>query len=193
MKHITILVMTWIIVGLYFISPTKAALEDPLTTIELEIPVHFLAPDGSDLRAEAGTYTIEPAEEWIRLISGARHDALLIEATKGMHAMELEHTMGLSVPGETEEEKDLHHVMLLLPGGQSSRSDSGTYSGIRPRGFFRKDIEQRVKNKCQSRPIRKLGPRRKKPRPSRKALLSGRRNRSQQSAKKGITQVKKWQ
>ena len=44
-----------------------ATMTDPLTTIELETPVHFLAPDGSDLLVEAGTYAIEPAEAWIRL------------------------------------------------------------------------------------------------------------------------------
>ena len=115
----------------------------PLTTIELENPVHFLAPDGSDLLIEAGTYSVEPAEEWIRVMSGERHDALLIEARKGTHELELEHTMAMSLPGKTEDEKDNHYVMLLLPGGQSLEA-TGTYSGIRARGFF-KNTFNRVK------------------------------------------------
>ena len=47
-----------------------STITDPLTTIELEAPVHFLAPDGSSLLVEAGTYSVEPAEEWIRVMSG---------------------------------------------------------------------------------------------------------------------------
>ena len=117
------------------ISNTHAAITDPLTTIELETPIHFLAPDGSDLRIEAGTYTIEPAEEWIRLISGSRHNARLIEATKGTHTLELPDALALSVGGTTDEHKDLHHVILLLPSGESLES-TGTYSGIRPRGVL---------------------------------------------------------
>ena len=142
MKQINLLLLTCVIIlSLHFVDTAKAALDNPLTTIELETPVHFLAPDGSDLRVDAGTYAIEPAEEWIRLMSGARHDAVLVEATKGTHEMELEHTMGLSVPGETEQEKDLHHVMLLLPGGQSLEA-TGTYSGIRHRGFLKKTFNK---------------------------------------------------
>jgi hypothetical protein len=51
-------------------------------TITLEKSVHFTTPDGSDVVVEPGTYTIEAAEEWLRLISGERRDALLLEATK---------------------------------------------------------------------------------------------------------------
>ncbi|MGB0910065.1 MAG: hypothetical protein ACPGYT_06855 [Nitrospirales bacterium] len=146
MKKIQTLLVFLIVYGL-FITHSLAAISDHLTTIELETPVHFLAPDGSDLRVEVGTYTIEPAEEWIRLMSGERHDAVLIEAMNGTHKLELEHSMGLSVPGETEEESDLHHVTLLLPGGQSLDA-TGTYSGIRHRGFL-KNTFHNVKKKAK--------------------------------------------
>ena len=145
MRTIYTLLICLMIFGLVF-SKSHAATSDPLTTVELETPVHFLAPDGSDLRVESGSYTIEPAEEWIRLISGARHDAVLIEATKGTHELELEQPMGLSVPGETEEEADLHHITLLLPDGHSLDA-SGSYSGIRHRGFL-KNTFNNVKKKA---------------------------------------------
>ena len=162
MKHINLLMMTWVIFfSFHFVDTAKATLDNPLTTVELDTPVHFLAPDGSDLRVEAGTYAIEPAEEWIRLMSGDRHDALLIEAAKGTHEMELEHTMGLSIPGETEEEKDFHYVMLMLPNGQSLEA-TGTYSGVRPRGFFNqafKTVKTRVKRAYKkSRSLSNKGP-----------------------------------
>ncbi len=148
MKNFNILITLFFSLGLLgAFTNSYAALEDPLMTIELETPVHFLAPDGSDLVVESGTYSIEPAEEWIRLMSGERHDAVLIEATKGTHGLELEQTMSLSVPGETAEESDLHHVTLLLPNGQSLDA-TGTYSGIRHRGFLRNTFNN-VKKKAR--------------------------------------------
>ena len=135
LKWILGVAFTLLILGAGLTS--HAAITDPLTTIELDKPVHFLAPDGSDVRMDAGTYTIEPAEEWIRLMTGERHDAILIEAKKGSHELEIEHTTAISIPGKSEGQEDHHYVMLLLPGGQSLDA-TGTYSGIRGRGFFKK-------------------------------------------------------
>ena len=142
MKKFKVLITLFVTLALLnIVGQSKATLVDPLTTIELETPVHFLAPDGSNVLVEAGTYSVEPAEEWIRVMSGERHDALLIEASKGTHKLELEQVMAMSVPGETEDEKDNLYVMLLLPGGQSLEA-TGTYSGIRPRGFFKNTFNQ---------------------------------------------------
>jgi hypothetical protein len=136
MRHFIGLTILFVSLGLLSSTTNvQAALSDPLTTIELDTPVHFLAPDGSDLVVEAGTYAIEPAEEWIRLMSGERHDALLIEAKQGSHELAIEDTLALSIPGTAGGQADNHYVMLLLPGGQSLES-TGTYSGIRPRGLF---------------------------------------------------------
>ena len=161
MKNMKLFITLYL--SLYLLGITvqsHAALKDPLTTIDIETPVHFPSPDGSDLRVEAGTYAIEPAEEWIRLISGERHDALLIEAQKATHEMELEHAIAMSVPGESEDQLDHHYVMLLLPGGQSLEA-TGTYSGIRPRGFFHKafnKIKRRAKQAYKkSRSLSKKG------------------------------------
>ncbi len=140
----TLVLSLWLVSGL---ATAHAALSDPLTTIELETPVHFLAPDGSDLMVDAGTYTIEPAEEWIRLMSGERHDAVLIEAKKGTHELELTEILALSVPGTEDDSQDLHHVILLLPNGNSLES-TGTYSGIRPRGLFDQAVKK-VKKKAK--------------------------------------------
>lgn len=116
------------------------------TRVMLEQPVHFLAPDGSDLVIKPGTYSVEPAEEWIRLMAGQeRHDAQLIEARASSHTLELEHTLAMSLPGESEEEADLHHILVLLPGGKSLEA-TGTYSGIRPRGFFRVLLTPKLEN-----------------------------------------------
>ena len=106
-----------------------------------------MAPDGSDLVVKAGTYGIEPAEEWIRLMSGERHDAVLIEANKGTHELELPEPLALSVSGTDDDSQDLHHIILLLPNGESLES-TGTFSGIRQRGFFNNAVNN-VKKKAK--------------------------------------------
>ena len=105
------------------------------TSIILENAVHFLDADGSDVTVSPGTYEVESAEEWVRLVPGERRDALLIEADRQTHALEIDSPLAMGFPGDTKEEADLHFVMLLLPDGQSLEA-TGTYSGIRPRGFL---------------------------------------------------------
>ena len=38
------------------------------TTVTLDQPVHFLTAEGSDVVLDAGTYTIEAAEEWLLMV-----------------------------------------------------------------------------------------------------------------------------
>jgi len=109
--------------------------DDP-TTIILEKPVHFLATDGSDVVAEPGNYSVESAQEWLRLIPGhERRDALLIEAKADTHDVDLEIPMAMAIPGGTLQELNLLNVQLLLPGGNSLEAQ-GTYDGIRPRSWL---------------------------------------------------------
>lgn len=121
--------------GLFFFPLNVQAFpSDPLTTVDLESPVHFLAADGSDVEIPSGTYGVESAEEWIRLVPEERRNAFLIEANRRTHPLNIESPVAMSFPGENESEADFHFVMLLLPGGESLEA-AGTYSGIRPRGF----------------------------------------------------------
>jgi hypothetical protein len=93
--------------------------------------VHFLSPGDDDVVVNPGTYQIEQAEEWLRLISGERTDAILIQAQPITHEERLASVQVLSVSGE----EDRHHLLLLFPDGHGMES-VGTYSGIRPRGGF---------------------------------------------------------
>lgn len=121
----------------------QSLITDPMT-IYLEKPVHFLSPDGSDLLTQPGTYRVEAAETWIRLIPGERRDAILLEARQDTHEGSMDLSVALSLPGNAEEEADLHYVVLLLPDGQSLQA-IGTYSGIRQRGLFQ-NIAKGAKN-----------------------------------------------
>ena len=167
---------------------SHATVTDPLITIDIETPVHFLAPDGSPLIAEPGTYTAESAEEWLSLVPGERHNALLIETKKGTHQLELPDALALSVGGTEEDHKDLHHVILLLPNGQSLES-TGSYSGIRPRGFFGNAINN-VKKQA-NRAYKKARSTAKKTISKTKSTTKRARKQVQKSARQGIAQAKK--
>ena len=130
-----------IALGLVLLTPilqAHASAFDEPTTIALEKPVYFLAPDGSSLVVQKGHYSVEAAQEWIRLIPGKkRNDALLIEAKKETHDVGSEIPIALSIPGDSLEELNLHHIQLLLPNGTSLEA-TGTYDGVRSRGFLSK-------------------------------------------------------
>lgn len=116
--------------------PAQASVPDEATTITLDQPVHFLGTDGSDVVAEPGNYSVEAAQEWLRLIPGTeRRDALLIEAQKGTHEVKVEIPIVISTPGSEPDELDVLVVQLLNPDGTSMVA-TGTYSGIQSRGLF---------------------------------------------------------
>jgi hypothetical protein len=116
--------------------PAHAEVPDETTTITLEQPVHFIGTDGSEVVANPGEYSVEAAQEWLRLIPGTeRRDALLVEAQPGTHEVKVEIPIVLSTPGSEPDELDVHVVQLLNPDGTSMVA-SGTYSGIQSRGLF---------------------------------------------------------
>lgn len=110
---------------------------EDLATITLERAVHFMGPDGSPVVVQPGSYTLEPAKEWLRLIpEGESHLTVLVEARQGTPVAQVEETLALSLPGTTEQELDLHHLALLRPN-QPSLEATGSYSGVQPRDIFR--------------------------------------------------------
>ena len=129
------------LVLLSLISTAHASVLDPLTSITIDQPVHFLASDGSDVVTGPGKYSVEPAGKWIRLIPGKEGDGLLIEAHQSSHELPLDHPLAMAFSGDDETERDHKYVILLLPGGQSLES-TGTHSGIRPRGTMEEMFEK---------------------------------------------------
>ncbi|MCA9468460.1 MAG: hypothetical protein KC643_23880, partial [Nitrospira sp.] len=113
-----------------------ASVPDETTTITLDKAVHFLGTDGSDVVANPGEYSVETAQEWLRLIPGTqRRDALLIESQKGTHEVGVEVPIVISTPGTEPDALDVHVVQYLNPDGTSLVA-TGTYSGIQSRGLF---------------------------------------------------------
>ena len=142
--------------------PTEVELSGSPTTITFEKAVHFIAPDGSPVVADPGSYTAEVAQDWIRLVPGKeRHNALLVEAQKGTNDTEVDELIALSLPGSTEKELDLHHIMLMLPTGHTLEA-TGSYSGIQPRGWFSRAFKNAKKTVGRSykkarRTVKKVG------------------------------------
>jgi hypothetical protein len=115
--------------------PAQASVPDETTTITLDQAVHFFGTDGSDVVADPGDYSVEAAQEWLRLIPGTeRRNAMLIEAQRETHDVKVEIPIVLSTPGTEPDETDVHVVQFLNPDGTSLVA-TGTYSGIQSRGF----------------------------------------------------------
>ena len=132
MKNLRILFALLSLGLLSVIAQSNAALVDPLTTIELDTPVYFLAPDGSNVLIQPGTYIVEAAEEWLRVIPGKRRDALLLKAMRTQHNEDLRSAKAVYQYGEADE----YRIVLLLPGGKGLEA-IGSVSGIRSRAVRR--------------------------------------------------------
>lgn len=112
----------------------QSLITDPMK-IYLEKPVHFMSPAGNGFEVPIGTYTVENAGEGIRLMTPEKEEGLLLEAQQDTNDGALETSVALSLPGDAEEEADLHYIVLMAPTGESLQA-FGTYSGIQQRGLF---------------------------------------------------------
>ena len=116
-------------------------------TIELEKTVHFLTPGGEDVVVDPGTYEVEAADEWLRLIPqrGHRIDAILMNAQVGKHEEVIK-----SPHAKSEQRgEDQHLVALMLPNGTTLEA-VGSYSGVSSRG-----LSSRLRRPLRKRLIRK--------------------------------------
>jgi len=105
-----------------------------LTMVELPTAIHFLTPAGEDIEMGPGTYEVEAAESWLKLVpeGQGRAEAVLLEATAGTHD-ETVTEPAVRLEGEPDN-PDVFHLGLLLADGTGLEA-IGTKSGIRPRGL----------------------------------------------------------
>ena len=105
--------------------------------LTLERSAHFTMADGSDVVIEPGTYQVEAADPWLRLIPGERQECLIIGGYQNVHH---EEEMSTSQSSDFLVEGDDNAVVqLLLPGGQGLEA-VGSASGIRSRAVKRSRI-----------------------------------------------------
>jgi len=105
-------------------------------TVTFGRPVHFLAPDGSDVEVEAGAYEVDsPGELRLRLSPVAGAAPLFIQALPTTHSEAVESPVVLTVVTD----EDITHVVLLL-SDKTALDAPGSLSGIRSRT----DVPQRL-------------------------------------------------
>lgn len=149
-------VLIFILFGVQFSRGLTAELSSKVT-VTAEQAIHFLAPDGSDVVLQAGTYEVTAAENWLQLIpsGGDRKDAILLDAEARENEEEVSTPHALMSPGEDD---DWQHVVLLLPGRRSLEA-LGTLSGIRPRGVVRLNQTQiRARLQRIQKPVATIAP-----------------------------------
>ena len=112
--------------------PTLATEGGSTTTVTLEKATRFMAADGSDVLVKPGTYELEAADTWLRLIPGERRDALLLEAHRYEHKEILHTPKAVMTEGEGNDPR----LVLLLPEGKGLEA-IGSASGIRSRAVKR--------------------------------------------------------
>ena len=131
-----------------------------LPTVELTASIHFLTPGGEDVLVPAGTYHIEPAESWLKLLpaGGTRSAMVLIEANQGRHEELVTEAFVLAEPEEPD--ADIFHLAVLLPDGTGLEA-VGSSSGIRSRKarltfLQRRTLKSPTRQKRQTRQPLKL-------------------------------------
>ncbi len=104
-----------------------------LTTVTIEKPVHFSAPDGADVLAAPGRYQVDSIEgATLRLMPvDAASSPLIVAAMATTHGEALAAPVALAVPDEAEQ--TLLHLVLLLPEGKGLDA-AGSLTAVRPRG-----------------------------------------------------------
>jgi hypothetical protein len=109
----------------------KPSALDP-TEIQITEPLHFSAPDGSDVAVQAGTYKVEQASDsQLRLVSTANAPPVMLSA----HATRSTSDVPSPVALGTLFESEVYHLILLLPGNNALEAH-GSVSGVQSRGIF---------------------------------------------------------
>ena len=129
------------------VGPTLALAETTsTTTVQLSTAIHFLNPAGDDVEVGPGTYQVEPAESWLKIVPEGEEAtaAVLIEASRGTHEEEITKQAVRLEPSATN--LDVVHLALLLPDGTGLEA-VGTRSGIRPRGLALSFLKKQTTSK----------------------------------------------
>jgi hypothetical protein len=127
-KVMCILILGWVS---FLASSVLANVSGQSISIMIDQPIHFWGVDGSDALIAPGTYTVEAADTWLRLVPGERRDAILLDAEVVMH----QEAIVEPVASLTSVDNDTQEIALLLPGGTGLKA-LGTYSGVLSRGVY---------------------------------------------------------
>jgi hypothetical protein len=104
-------------------------------TITLEKDVYFVSPSGDPVVVESGTYEVQAAEAWLRLIPQGRERAqsILLKA----NVLHLDAMLNTAKAESQQVGEDQHLLTLLLSDGTVLAAE-GSYSGVRSRGLLQR-------------------------------------------------------
>jgi len=107
----------------------KPSAQDP-TAIQIDQPLHFSAPDGSDVVVQAGTYQVQQApNSQLQLVSATAAPPILLSAQTMRSTPDVSKPVALGTLYESE----VYHLILLLPG-KDALETHGSVSGVVSRG-----------------------------------------------------------
>ena len=126
--RLTLMTLSMVVTLIVVPHPALAA-----STFTLEQPVYFMGPDEEPFLVAPGTYQVEAADAWLKLIpeKGPRTEAMLVDATSGTHDTDAATPEVVWTPDEAQPE--LRQLMLILPDG-TGLAAVGSTTGIWPRG-----------------------------------------------------------
>jgi hypothetical protein len=124
--------LMWLVVSMMFGVGLMTVEADGGPTITQDRPVHFIAPDGSDVQLPAASYLIEQSGESGLRLAREGAQAIEIQATKIAHGESVSAPLAMAVVEEGKED-DLH-LVLVLAGGQGLEA-VGSYDGSLARGL----------------------------------------------------------
>ncbi|MCA9471572.1 MAG: hypothetical protein MRJ96_08295 [Nitrospirales bacterium] len=111
------------------VDPLKASEMNASTLLlTLESPAHFTLANGSDIVIKPGTYHVEAADPWLRLIPGERKQTFLLKATPTHHDEHVSRPIVNLLP----EKGHAIIIQVLLPDGHGLEAEGST-SEIRSR------------------------------------------------------------
>jgi hypothetical protein len=125
--------LMWLVVSMMFGVGLMTVEADGGPTITQDRPVHFIAPDGSDVQLPAASYHIEQSGESGLRLAREEAQAIEIQATKIAHGESVSAPLAMAVVEEGKED-DLH-LVLVLAGGQGLEAVGSMYDGSRARGL----------------------------------------------------------
>jgi hypothetical protein len=128
MKEACRVILSVLITG-FSVIPLSVSANVAPPVVEFEKAVHFRDPKGEDIVIPPGVYGIEGTEDGLKLLPSAGGNTQLLGASIASGVEDISEPFVESLG-----EEDQHILSLYLPDGRSWTS-TGSYSGIRGRGF----------------------------------------------------------
>jgi len=118
-----------IVPALLILYTPNVSAQTELASVELPAGLVFTDAESNSLEVAPGTYFLEEADDGLRFMSATEDRSFVVAATQGTHEETLEEPVGIYDVADD----NVHHVVLLLPDGETFEVRA-TPGGIVTRG-----------------------------------------------------------